>query len=367
MCMTTKYKQDWRGPRPSPVEFVSQFDIPVEPAVKKLRPQTAPRDAWTPHALHPPRLLVWAVSIRPDSMPVARKCPRPERCADAPVPFHVDSMHLASCYGQFLFAGSDAWPCLSPLSSISPRQGRGSFAARRRSEHACVAKTQPAVQHPRPRVGSERQVEAEIRLQASDLSEAARRILAGGTYCPGSPGSAVWRPARESALRRGAFEEPVRPNSPELPRLELKLLRPSLAIDVDESQREAARRMRIGGTCSVLSPGSACMRSERDWTATRGGCPPDGARSNCEGATTSTGARPKKALIFWPRPIVRRLRVGRSSRARRRGRARLLPVKSEQMARSSLFASSVPWPRKSCKKSQPSTRVHGTATLHTVE
>ena len=229
-----------------------------------------------------------------------------------------DSMHLAACYGQFLFAGSDAWPCLSPLSSISPRQGRGSSAARRRSEHACVAKTQPAVQHPRPRVGSERQVEAEIRLQASDLSEAARRILAGGTCCPGSPGSAVWRPARESALRRGALEEPVRPNSPELPRLEPSMLRPSLAIDVDESQREAARRMRIGGTCSVLSPGSACMRSERDWTATRG--PPDGARSNCEGAAASTGARPKKALIFWPRPIVRRLRVCRSSRARRRGK-----------------------------------------------
>ena len=258
-------------------------------------------------------------------MPEARKCLRPERCADARVPHHMpyhvqcDSMHLASCYGQLLFAGSDAWPCLSPLSSISPRQGRGSFAARRRSEHACVA-TQPAVQHPRPRVGSERHVEAEIRLQASDLSEAARRILAGGTCCPGSPGSAVWRPARESALRRGALEEPVRPNSPELPRLELKLLRPSLAIDVAESQREAARRMRIGGTCSVLSPGSACMRSERDWTATRG--PPDGARSNCEGAAASTGARPKKALIFWPRPIVRRLRVGRSSRARRRGSAR---------------------------------------------
>ena len=263
-------------------------------------------------------------------MPVARKCLRPERCADAPVPYHMpyhvqcDSMHLASCYGQFLFAGSDAWPCLSPLSSISPRQGRGSFAARRRSQHACVA-TQPAVQHPRPRVGSERQVEAEIRLQASDLSEAARRILAGGTCCPGSPGSAVWRAARESMLRRGLeLEEPVRPNSPELPRLELKLPRPSLPIDVDESQREAARRMRIGGTCSVLSPGSACMRSERDWTATRGGCPPDGARSNCEGATTSTGARPKKALIFWPRPIVRRLRVCRSSRVRRRGRAAVL-------------------------------------------
>ena len=132
-------------------------------------------------------------------------------------------------------------------------------------------------------------------------------------------------------LRRGLeLEEPVRPNSPELPRLELKLPRPSLPIDVDESQREAARRMRIGGTCAVLSPGSACMRSERDWTATRGGAPPDEARSTCEGATTSTGARPKKALIFWPRPIVRRLRVCRSSRVRRRGRAGGAPVKSEQ-------------------------------------
>lgn len=114
--MTAKYKQDWHGPRPSPVEFVSQFDIPVEPAVQ-LRPYTAPRDAWTPRALHPPRLLVWAVSIRPDSMPVARECPRPERCADAPVPFHVIPLTI---------------PCTLPLAmgssySLDPMPGHVSL------------------------------------------------------------------------------------------------------------------------------------------------------------------------------------------------------------------------------------------------
>merc|ERR1712216_254644 len=57
--------------------------------------------------------------------------PTPREMRGRPGAVPCDSMHLASCYGQFLLAGS------------------------------------------------ERQVEAEIRLQASDLSEAARRILAG--------------------------------------------------------------------------------------------------------------------------------------------------------------------------------------------